>query len=52
MMSKDLCIDCNKETLINRIPTELFNENGDVIDDNVYRCEDCENKLREEDNES
>jgi len=44
-MSKDLCIDCNKETFINRIPTELFDENGNVIDDDVYRCKDCEEKL-------
>ena len=40
----DLCIDCNQKTFINRIPTERFNEDGDVIDDNVYRCQDCENK--------
>ena len=45
----DKCIDCKRETFINRIPTELFDENGNVIDDNVYRCEDCENKLMDSD---
>ena len=48
MKVKDLCIYCNKETFINRIPTELFDKNGNVIDDDVYRCEDCDNKLKKE----
>ena len=48
-MSKNLCVDCQQPCLVNRIPTELFDENGDVINDNVYRCEDCEHKLTEED---
>ena len=50
-MSKDLCINCNEEIFINRIATELFDENGNVIDDDVYRCEDCENKLMGEDDD-
>ena len=41
----DKCINCEQETFINRIPTELFDENGNVIDDDVYRCEDCEEEV-------
>ena len=46
-MSKNLCVDCQQPCFVNRIPTELFDENGNVINDNVYRCQDCENKVDE-----